>query len=238
MKSKFIIKKRYSDFEKLRNLLVDIFYYKIIPILPPKNILSKIKIHNNLYYDRAKGLRRFLIQIIEDKEIFELKTVKNFFLDENEFNFHYDSYYGNKSSFARVYQNQVKLFSSAFGAVKNLTGFGPKSECKLEKKDSKFIKIEQEINHLKVFLIDNIENIKQLKEGFSHLKSNHNEIMSMLKEPDLFEQEDLEIEAFRESKLTQFIPDRMSQYDSNIMKLDGNGLFLFSLPTNYFKIVK
>ena len=215
-----MIKKRYSDFVKFRQILIKVFYYKIIPVLPPKNLLSKIKKQKDIYKERAKGLKRFLTQIIADKEIFALKVVKHFFLDEHKFNLYYEVYFGSETHLDKFYKKNSQFFSSTFQAFKNLTGLSKKQKFQLEAKDVKFVQMHREIEHLKSFLGNNLENVVSLKQGFNSLKSSYNDVLSMLKEDEFEEDLDQEHDLFRESVFTQFDTNQLmnSQEDHSGLK--------------------
>jgi hypothetical protein len=217
-----MIKKRYSDFLKLRTILTETFYYKIIPILPPKNFRSKLQKQKDFFYERARGLKRFLDLVIVDTEMFSLKATRDFFMDENEFNLYYDLHFGSDSQMSRMYKTQTKFFSSALQTMKSMTGMGQAKGVQIEAKDVKFVQMEQEIDHLKSFLSNHLENIIELKKGFQGLKNNFNEVLGMLKEHEEETQEDLfEEELFRESYLTEMNADDIPDNDLNITKLKG-----------------
>jgi hypothetical protein len=217
-----MIKKRYTDFVKLRLILTDIFYYKIIPVLPPKNLRSKFQKQKDFFHQRASGLKRFLILIITDPDMFDLKVTRDFFTDENEFNLFYDLHYGGETQISKLYKSQSKFFSSAFQTMKNITGMGGPKKVHFEAKDVKFVQMEQEIDHLKSFLSNHLENVVELKKGFQSLKRNYSEVLGMLEEDVNNEnsknKDDL---VFRESNLTIFSPDDFPETDPNINKLRG-----------------
>lgn len=236
-----MIKKRYTDFTKLRTVLTDVFYYKIVPVLPPKNFRSKFQKQKDFFHERASGLKRFLQLVITDPDMFGLKTTRDFFTDENEFNLYYDLHYGGETQISKIYKTQSKFFSSAFQTVKSMTGLAEKKKFQIEAKDVKFVKMEQEIDHLKSFLSNHLENVIELKKGFQGLKSNYSEVLGMLKETEAEEDSDEnwdsfseEEEVFRESSLT-VLPEDFPEMDPNINKLrgkDSSGIIEESAPLN------
>ena len=217
-----MIKKRYTDFIKLRTILTDVFYYKIIPVLPPKNLRSKFQKQKDFFHQRASGLKRFLTLIITDPDMFDLKPTRDFFTDENEFNVFFDLHYGGETQISKLYKSQSKFFSSAIQTMKNITGMGGPKKVHFEAKDVKFVKMEQEIDHLRSFLANHLENVIELKKGFQSLKRNYSEVLGMLEEDknngNLTEKDDLE---FRESDLTVFAQEDFPDMDPNINKLRG-----------------
>jgi hypothetical protein len=215
-----MIKKRYTDFVKLRTILIDIFYYKVVPILPPKNFRSKFQKQKDFFHQRASGLKRFLTLVITDPDMFDLKVTRDFFIDENEFNLYFDLHYGGETQISKFYKSQSKFFSSALQTMKSITGMGGPKKVHFEAKDVKFVQMEQEIDHLKSFLSNHLENVIELKKGFQSLKRNYSEVLGMLEEetnPDNQKSK----EEFRESNLTLFTPEDFPESDPNINKLRG-----------------
>ena len=189
-------------------------------------MLSKLKQHKELYIGRAKSLRRFLAKIISDPDIFQFRPVQDFFLDENEFDLYYEIHYGQESSIRKVYKSQVRFFSSAFQSFKNATGFGDSKKPRIEAKDAKFIELGQEINHLQVFLRNNLENFELLKNGFSQLASNYNQVLGMMQEiksedggmrENAFGDENFG--GFSESFLVDFDATKMEKFEKEQIKL-------------------
>lgn len=217
-----MIKKRYNDFLKLRNVLTDVFYYKIVPVLPPKNLESKFRKKNDFYQKRAGGLKRFLTLVITDRDMFGFKVTRDFFTDENEFNVYYDIYYNGETQMSRIYKSQSKFFSSALRTMKTMTGMADAKPRKFEAKDVMFVQMEQEIDHLESFLSNHLENVNELKKGFQTLKKNYNEVLSMLQDSSANAPEPPgEGSLFRDSHLTDFSPDDLPQADPQIDRLRG-----------------
>lgn len=207
---------------KLRDVLTDVFYYKIVPVLPPKNLQSKFHKKNDFYQKRATGLKRFLTLVITDEDMFAFKVTRDFFTDENEFNLYYDIYYNGETQMSKIYKSQSQFFSSALRTVKSMAGMGGSKSRKFEAKDVMFVQMEQEIDHLKSFLSNHLENVNELKKGFQTLKKNYNEVLGMLGESSTKTDDRNNNESlFRESHLTDFSPDDLPQNDPRIDRLRG-----------------
>lgn len=171
-------------------------------------------------------MRRFLTKIISDPEIFQFRPVQDFFLDEAEFNLYYEIHYGQESNFKKAYKSNMRFFSSAFRSLKNATGFGGSQSPKIETKDTRFIELEQEINHLLVFLRNNLENFEVLKNGFSRLANNYQLVLKRLEyieseqggmKKNAFYDED--IRGFEESFIGESETSKMKEFKMQQIKI-------------------
>lgn len=232
-----MIKKRYTDFLKLRSVLCEVFYYRIIPILPPKNFRSKLQKQKDFFYERAKGLKRFLDLVIRDPELFNLKATRDFFMDESEFHIFYDMHFGSETQMSKIYKSQSKFFSSALQTVKSFTGLSSDKGVRIEAKDVKFVQMEQEIDHLKSFLANHLENIIELKRGFQGLRSNFDEVLGMLKEHEQevqWEEGQEGVQISRDSVLTDI---QEPEQDLQIDRLKGRYMFKGSIYNDFIFVV-
>lgn len=214
-----MIKKRYSDFVRLRRVLTDVFYFKVVPVLPPKNLRAKFQKQKDFFHQRARGLKRFLTLVLEDAEMFDFKAVRDFFTDENEFNVYFDIYYGGETQMGKVYKSQSKFFSSALRTVKSLAGLG-EAPRQFEAKDVIFVQLEREIGHLASFLSNHLEHVTELRNGFQSLKKNYAEVLGMLRESAPAEP-DAHAALFAEARLPGFEQERLCGADPKIERLRG-----------------
>lgn len=201
-------------------MLIKELYYQVIPILPEKDFLSKIKIQKEFHKKRAKFLKRFLTGMLKEKQCFNLKLVKYFFFDEIQFNILYDVQFGIDSNFNKLYNNS--FFKGAFQKFKKFGIFGNSEKIVVENKDSKFLEIHQEIEHLKSFVLIHSENIKNLKDGFGCLKKSYQDIVKQY-ENNVDSNHSMDI--FKESVFSEFHLNEIIEEDKNIQELDSGRLY-------------
>ena len=71
----FKVVRRYSNFEALRELLLEFYPFDFVPPIPIKQIMK-----NQIYIvDRIQNLRKFLVNLFEEGSKFWLQPLKDFF---------------------------------------------------------------------------------------------------------------------------------------------------------------
>lgn len=83
-------KRRFSDFVFLYKLLVNKYYYKVLPLLPEKNKLLKIMSNKELIDKRSIALELFLKQVINIESVFEFEPFTYFLFKGQELQLLYE----------------------------------------------------------------------------------------------------------------------------------------------------
>ncbi len=79
------ILRRYNDFKMLHILLCEQFYYKVLPRLPEKNFLYKLKTSKEMLNNRAANLKRYLNKLLTIDSVSTSDLLKQFLTDQDGF---------------------------------------------------------------------------------------------------------------------------------------------------------
>lgn len=85
------IKRRFKDFNFLNILLIDKFYYKVLPLLPQKNFLMKLITNKKSLKKRAFYLEKYLNKLLKIQDVKSFPILKSFLLEQDLFRLNYDS---------------------------------------------------------------------------------------------------------------------------------------------------
>ena len=148
--------RRYKDFDFLNTLINEKIFYRVLPLIPEKDLLLKITKNKNLLEKRTKGLERFLNKLLLIEEIKNFEPFKLFLLNQEKFQIIY-----NDLEFSNLYEKNGILnnfgdkFNSLYNFIKNKgsVNFDTGYYSDFSKK------IESMFFFLKNFLL-NLQNIK------------------------------------------------------------------------------
>lgn len=158
---------------------------------------------------------------MNDNQLFNLKLVYLFFFDEIQFNILYDAQFGVNSNFSQIYNNS--FVQGALKRFKKLKIFGNSQTTYARNKDSKFFKINQQIEHLKSFILIHSQNMKNLKDGFNSLKKSYEDIL--IQDTDQIDFNN-SFENMKECDLHDFYLNCIVDKDNNIENFDSGILFI------------
>lgn len=81
------IYRRYNDFKGLHALLSSQFYFRVLPHLPEKGIVYKIKANSDMIKKRAQALQIYLNKLVLIPEVVKFEPFEKFLLDQEGYNF-------------------------------------------------------------------------------------------------------------------------------------------------------
>lgn len=127
------ITRSFSDFFLLNSILLEKFYYKVLPKFPEKNFCLKFVKNEKILEKRKNDLEYYLNYLIDKKEVLKSKILFNFF-----FNTNFDSNKKIEFSINEIQYKIKKKFS--FQLINNLEN------------SKKFLNLHSEIDFLDFFL--------------------------------------------------------------------------------------
>ena len=89
-KEEIKVERRFTDFDFLNTILIEKFYFKVLPLLPQKNFLMKIITNKKSLEKRAYYLEKYLNKLIKIKDVKNYMFFKSFLLEQDLFQLNYD----------------------------------------------------------------------------------------------------------------------------------------------------
>ena len=155
----FVVHRRYSDFEWLRNILSQLYINCILPPIPKKNFGDRF--NENLISKRQRGLEKFLNGLIIHPLIKHSEILYDFLSNKNEEQFNI-----NKKKYANILNDiYIKNIYSYIYDLKKLKSLNGKSEVNINnEKETYFQNIKDNINL-------NIDQLSKLNKSYKSLFS-------------------------------------------------------------------
>ena len=155
----FKVRRRYSDFEWLRNILSQIYVNCILPPIPKKNYGDRF--NENLISKRQRGLEKFLYGLVIHPLIKHSEILYDFLSNTNE-----EQFNSNKKKYANnVNDLYIKNIYSYTYDLKKLKSLNGKSDVNISnEKETYFQNIKDNINL-------NIEQLSKLNKSYRALFS-------------------------------------------------------------------
>ena len=155
----FKVRRRYSDFEWLRNILSQIYVNCILPPIPKKNYGDRF--NENLISKRQRGLEKFLYGLVIHPLIKHSEILYDFLSNTNE-----EQFNNNKKKYANnVNDLYIKNIYSYTYDLKKLKSLNGKSDVNISnEKETYFQNIKDNINL-------NIEQLSKLNKSYRALFS-------------------------------------------------------------------
>ena len=155
----FKVRRRYSDFEWLRNILSQIYVSCVLPPIPKKNYGDRF--NENLISKRQRGLEKFLNGLVIHPLIKHSEILYDFLSNTNE-----EQFNNNKKKYANITNDlYIKNIYSYTYNLKKLKSLNGKSDVNISnEKETYFQNIKDNINL-------NIEQLSKLNKSYRSLFS-------------------------------------------------------------------
>ena len=157
-------KRRFNDFVFLYKLLVDKFYYRVLPLLPEKNKLLKLINNKESIDQRARSLENFITQVINIEGTLEYQPVVYFLFKGQEFQLLYD-----KSEYKEI-ANADGIMENAKGLATQLASVIRGSEAPYDR--GYYSNFHKEVETLYLFTSNFIENLTKLENNTNTIFKN------------------------------------------------------------------
>jgi hypothetical protein len=155
------IYRRYNDFKTLNTLLEHQFYYKVLPYLPEKNLMYKIKANKGMIERRSEGLQIYLNKLLLIPEILNFDPLLKFLLDQEGF-----MSLDKQEEISQILKSDNIFYS----ASKTIVSLWKTISQKTDSEDFGFYSpYAKEIDSLYIFIKNMFENYQRLQTSMNKL---------------------------------------------------------------------
>lgn len=159
-----VILHRYNDFKVLHILLGEQFYYKVLPRLPEKNILYKLKTSRQMLEQRAIHLENYLNKLLEIESVNTSDFLKQFLTDRDGFAWITQT---PENALALQKEGMIQSTTSKINSIWNMIA----QKDRLD--DPGFYAVyAKEVDSFHLFLKNTLDNLLKLRENMKGLSQN------------------------------------------------------------------
>ncbi len=196
--------RRYSDFEFLHVLICDRYFYKIIPLLPPKDITMLLTINKDRMNKRLVDLQNYVNDLINIPKIFDFTPVQEFFFENANFQL-----LTQNPEYKNIYNKKKSLMNGVKTAMNSFADFFNNSN-KVFYDNGFYNHYTKEIGTLTFFVENLMKNLTTIKKNFMNILKNISILVSRTEQKDNSNHSEKFLNKFKFSKNTnQFCLDEV-----------------------------